>query len=682
MKLGVSSTLQKHRGGGKLFAKVTVIFVAILLGVGLTYAYFTARASSAGELFFANICADFVTSDDQVYTTDLFNQQLGKIKPGDNFKINTIYLKNTGEYDVYALLEVTFNAFKSGSTTASYTSSTWYNLSGVELIGDKTKTTVEATLVKMNTKTITTINLTVPEELDNEYKSGTATLNIKAHVIQSLLQAETGVSTAVTASRLIYQNKDNADVEHTVYIRPNGGTYNNTTKTTTISQDRGTTITLSTPTREGYTFKSWSFTGDGSLNGSTYTFGKSVGSITAEWQANTYTVTFDANGGEMNDWNGNLFSAKDFVKWQNDLNNSNGNISLTDDGIIKDIYVGRVCNASDKPYYYSLNTKPNTQYTFSCLLKNTQKRSDLSDDAQLGTIRLCYSDGSYTETSFYNKETDWVKKTVVSKSGKNLTTLCFMWDNWYHIDLKEVVLNEGTTTNEFKGYKDQKAIEYDSTYGTLPTPTREGYTFNGWLGASDIIDLSMWRLHNGATYDELTGIIYLPEENSYASSPLIPVNNLKSIYLYTLASSDYSDALCYLTTNYYNASEQQYSGNGSSLKFADDGIGVSEWGWQRHLWGPTNQLLQQDCYYLQINLRRHSTYATQPYSIRNVQLSTSGTLTKTYVTSSTEMTTAHNHALVADWTKNTSTQSEGQSNVEALANNVDMYFEDKKQYVK
>ena len=44
---------------------------------------------------------------------------------------------------------------------------------------------------------------------------------------------------------------------YTLTINPNGGTYNNSTSNTTVTQDYGTTYTLLRPTRPGYVFSRW-----------------------------------------------------------------------------------------------------------------------------------------------------------------------------------------------------------------------------------------------------------------------------------------------------------------------------------------------------------------------------------------------------------------------------------------
>ena len=86
----------------------------------------------------------------------------------------------------------------------------------------------------------------------------------------------------------------------TVEIDVNGGT---TTQTPlSYTQDYNTTLTLVTPTRNGYRFTGWTLNenANGTISGSVYTFGKADGAndvLTAQWEALTFTVTFHKNDG-------------------------------------------------------------------------------------------------------------------------------------------------------------------------------------------------------------------------------------------------------------------------------------------------------------------------------------------------------------------------------------------------
>jgi len=82
---------------------------------------------------------------------------------------------------------------------------------------------------------------------------------------------------------------------YTLSLNANGGNVS----PASVIQAQGTTYTLPTPTRSGYTFTGWTLSGGGSLNGNVYTFGTSNGTVTAGWTANVtnYTLTYNANGG-------------------------------------------------------------------------------------------------------------------------------------------------------------------------------------------------------------------------------------------------------------------------------------------------------------------------------------------------------------------------------------------------
>lgn len=62
----------------------------------------------------------------------------------------------------------------------------------------------------------------------------------------------------------------------------------------------GTTIELVIPTKPGYTFSSWSVSGNGaSINNNTLIIGNEETKVTAIWTPNIYKVTFNTNGGTV-----------------------------------------------------------------------------------------------------------------------------------------------------------------------------------------------------------------------------------------------------------------------------------------------------------------------------------------------------------------------------------------------
>jgi uncharacterized repeat protein (TIGR02543 family) len=85
---------------------------------------------------------------------------------------------------------------------------------------------------------------------------------------------------------------------YTVTFNANGGSVSTGSKTVTYG---GTYGTLPTPTRSGYTFAGWytSSSGGSKITASSTASITSNQTLYAHWTANTYTVTFNANGGSV-----------------------------------------------------------------------------------------------------------------------------------------------------------------------------------------------------------------------------------------------------------------------------------------------------------------------------------------------------------------------------------------------
>jgi uncharacterized repeat protein (TIGR02543 family) len=83
---------------------------------------------------------------------------------------------------------------------------------------------------------------------------------------------------------------------YTVTFNANGGSVSTASKTVTYASTYGT---LPTPTRTGYTFAGWytAASGGTSITSSTTVSITANQTLYAHWTANTYTVTFNANGG-------------------------------------------------------------------------------------------------------------------------------------------------------------------------------------------------------------------------------------------------------------------------------------------------------------------------------------------------------------------------------------------------
>ena len=93
------------------------------------------------------------------------------------------------------------------------------------------------------------------------------------------------VPSTVPAGNVTYTAQWTAN-RYTVTFSANGGTGGKT-----VTQNYGTALSAPTVTRTGYTFNGWSPSDPSTVSAGNVTY-------TAQWAANRYTVTFDANGGK------------------------------------------------------------------------------------------------------------------------------------------------------------------------------------------------------------------------------------------------------------------------------------------------------------------------------------------------------------------------------------------------
>ena len=107
--------------------------------------------------------------------------------------------------------------------------------------------------------------------------------------------------------------------QYTITVKPENGKAD-----ITITQDYGTPITAPTLTREGYQFNGWDKTFPTTMPAENMT-------ITAKWKVNQYTITFDSNGGSeiapiTQDYGTNIAAPADptrdgytFIGWDRDI---------------------------------------------------------------------------------------------------------------------------------------------------------------------------------------------------------------------------------------------------------------------------------------------------------------------------------------------------------------------------
>ncbi len=267
---------------------------------------------------------------------------------------------------------------------------------------------------------------------------------------------------------------------YTVTFNPNGGTVDTTTKTVTSGSAYGT---LPTPTRKGHTFDGWFTKSSGGVQrtaDSTVTITKDT-TLYAHWTANTYTVTFNSNGGTPGTSTKTVTYGEPygtlptvtrdgytFDGWFTTLSGSTLVTETTTVGI-----------TADKTFYAHWTV---ITYTVTYMPDDYSTGDTYVDTKTYGValdIRgVTYTRKGYTQTAWTTtKGSSKVAHTVNGRfTGNYSKTLYPVWTaNTYTVTFNP---NGGTVSPT------TKEVTHGSAYGTLPTPKRDGYTFAGWFTKS------------------------------------------------------------------------------------------------------------------------------------------------------------------------------------------------------
>nr|MCR5636196.1 InlB B-repeat-containing protein [Clostridiales bacterium] len=272
--------------------------------------------------------------------------------------------------------------------------------------------------------------------------------------------------------------------KHRLTVKPNGGIWKTYTSDYSTQIGYNETYQVPNPTRTGYTFNSWTKSGDGgsTLNGTTFTMGTVDVTLTAKWTPITYNIDFDPNGGS----------------WKNST-------SITH---IQSVKFGHGNNVG---YSYGNGYPTRTGYTFkgwklSYASGSTQNYSTSATHSDSQTTACYYNSGAAHKN--IDQSTLIMPPVAGAMSGMVLCNLCInqgdtaimtaQWEpNVYHVVLdNQGAVTPGTTDayyqfNTTKTYNSTKYYYYTNsdcdpaTHGLssgyyITKPTKTGYTFGGY----------------------------------------------------------------------------------------------------------------------------------------------------------------------------------------------------------
>jgi uncharacterized repeat protein (TIGR02543 family) len=262
-----------------------------------------------------------------------------------------------------------------------------------------------------------------------------------------------------------------------VYFNANGGEVSEAKKTVNYT---GTYGTLPTPTRTGYTFNGWytAATDGTEITSSTKVTSKSNHTLYAQWTPRTYTVSFSPNGGSMDTTSIEVTYGSTYGTLPTPTKTGymfDGWYTAVTDGT-KITSSTKVATASNHRLYahwtprtYTVSFSPNGGSMETISIQVTY-------GSTYGTLPTPTKTG-YTFDGWYTAVTDGTKITSSTKvtTASNHRLYAHWTARTYTVYFSPNGGSMETTSMK---------VTYGSTYGDLPTPTKEKFVFDGWYTAA------------------------------------------------------------------------------------------------------------------------------------------------------------------------------------------------------
>ena len=279
-----------------------------------------------------------------------------------------------------------------------------------------------------------------------------------------------------------------------VTFDPQGGQINQTSKQVTYNEPYGE---LPTPTKEGYKFIGWTSKNLApEINDGNYTFYHHASRTSSEFRTEDGINYIRINGNPSTtniDTLWNIYTINKIKLYQGEYT-----LSFDVRSSVKQ-YISKKNNASDGKTGIYVNNTTN----INNMISNIENDYIFDNDGEWHHFTSKITIPYYTENALivigndvpniygtnsyldikniqlergntgteYEPYQEYTKDTIVTR-GKN-HTLYAMWEPLYTVTFDA---NGGTLSET------TKEVSYHEPYGSLPTPTREGYSFLGWNG--------------------------------------------------------------------------------------------------------------------------------------------------------------------------------------------------------
>ena len=289
---------------------------------------------------------------------------------------------------------------------------------------------------------------------------------------------------------------------YSLSVNPNGGSFNGSTSSVSYTQNYNTLKVLPKPTRTGYTFKGWTKVDGGTLS----TYGNPLfNDETFASGTNKFSVYNNAGGGTVT--HSRIATTSD-----NPMKNTSYMMQIKTTGTASP-GLGGFCQSTQSKangvFYHIIVAKIPKGYNINQANNSTGTGSSftwLTSRAGTGNFETyIYKANNGSSGTFSNFGHVYITGTAATSSSPVTWYVAYanMFDATSGTSNRNVSqvytftgsnsltaeweANEYTVTynlNYGTGNESVGIVTYGSTYGTLPTPTRTGYTFDGWYTAA------------------------------------------------------------------------------------------------------------------------------------------------------------------------------------------------------
>ena len=295
-------------------------------------------------------------------------------------------------------------------------------------------------------------------------------------------------STTVTGNVTYYAQWTATSRSYTATFNGNGGgTPNPSTITKTYGSELGT---LPTCSRTGYTFLGWYTASSGGTKISSTTKITSTVTYYAQWSINSYTLTYNVNGGNaVSPASKSVQYGSAYGTLPTPTKSSNAEYTYAFAGWFTAASGGTQVTANTTMgagnttiYAHWTATRRSYTATFNGNGGGTPNPSTITKTygSELGTLPTCSRTG-YTFLGWYTASSGGTKISSTTKITSTVTYYAQWSINSYTLTYN---VNGGNAVSPAS-----KSVQYGSAYGTLPTPTKSSnaeytYAFAGWFTAA------------------------------------------------------------------------------------------------------------------------------------------------------------------------------------------------------